>query len=146
MSKAKPIVRPVDVPKLAEKRLLNGTQFAPHIKFTPADTGMGIHRITLHSFHPNDENSIALGSMEWRANKRSSLSGEILHLDVDKPVQRHGIANAMFHHARQIAREQHLAEPTHSDSRSASGDAWAQQTGTPLPTLNPKFNSGYSEQ
>jgi hypothetical protein len=139
MSKKEQIVRSVDVPKLKERRLLNGTQFAPHIKFTPADTGIGIHRISLHSFHPDDENSIALGDMEWRANKRSSLSGEILHLDVDKPVQRHGIANAMFHNARQIAREQGLAEPTHSDSRSPSGDAWAKQTGMPLPELNPKF-------
>ena len=145
MGKKEPIVRPVEVPKLGNRRLLSGKQFEPHIRFTPADTGMGIHRISMHSFHPNDENSIALGDMEWRANKRSSLAGEILHLDVDRLVQRHGIANALFHHARQIAREQGLAEPTHSDSRSAAGDAWAQQTGTPVPKLNPKFNSGYSE-
>ena len=140
MGKKEQTVLPVNVPKLAERRLLSGRQFEPHIRFTPADTGIGIHRISLHSFHPDDENSIALGDMEWRANKRSSVSGEILHLDVNKAVQRHGIANALFHHARRIARNEELAEPVHSDSRSPSGDAWAKQTGTPLPKLNPKFN------
>ena len=64
MGKKEPIVRPVEVSKLGNRRLLSGRQFEPHIKFTPADTGMGIHRISLHSFHPDDENSLALGDME----------------------------------------------------------------------------------
>jgi len=47
--------------------------------------------------------------------------------------RRKGVATSMFHAAKDMAREQGLQEPSHSQSRSDAGEGWVQSLGEQAP-------------
>lgn len=60
------------------------------------------------------------GSMIWGAD-----TGEIKGISVEKEHQRKGIATAMLHTARELAKQHGLPTPVHSDTQTDEGAAWA---------------------
>ena len=121
-------VRPTNLPTL------NFHQFDPHVRFSKAgdysNHGTRVHVIQIED-HNDGQNSIA--SMGWRKD-----TGEITGISVHSKYRRLGIANTMFHEAKNIAREQGLVEPVHSPDRTIMGDAWAKSTGDKVPSRRKK--------
>jgi GNAT superfamily N-acetyltransferase len=111
---------------------LNFHQFEPHVRFNRADqdsnNGPHIHSVEIESHGPDHPDNETIGRLEWHADR-----GEILGVHVDAPYRRMGIANTLFHEAKEHARAQGLTEPIHSNDRSDVGEAWAKQAGGEIP-------------
>jgi hypothetical protein len=112
---------------------LNFHQFEPHIHFSKADDysnyGRNTHHIGLSTHDLDNPDSKEVAHLAWHSG-----TGEVLSIRTNNKYRRLGIANTLFHEAKKAAREQGLVEPKHSDDRSDMGDAWAKQTGDPVPT------------
>jgi GNAT superfamily N-acetyltransferase len=94
---------------------LNNTQFA-------LSSEIGHHAITAHI------NTEPIGRMTW-----AKATGKIAKVYVRPEHRRTGVATAMFHAAKDMAREQGLQEPSHSQSRSDAGEGWVQSLGEQAP-------------
>jgi len=125
-------VKHVDLPTL------NFRQFNPQITTSVANEhsnyGANVHNVTMHDANSGEY----MGQMEWHAKR-----GEILNVRVPSYFRRMGVANTLFHHAHQMAREQGLVAPEHSHDRSDMGDAWAKQAGGKVPPRG--WISSYSQ-
>ena len=115
-------VRPTSVSKL------NPKQFDLHIRFSRADKysnyGQKVHNIRMEDEKTGD----FVGGIEWHKD-----TGEILGVDTQKQYRRKGVATTLFHEAKNVAKEQGLAEPVHSADRSDLGNKWAKAVGGNLP-------------
>lgn len=120
-------VKPTELPTL------NFHQFEPHIHFSRAgeysNHGRYTHHISFSTHEPDDPKNEEVAHLAWHSG-----TGEVLGIRTHSEYRRIGIANTLFHEAKKAAREQGLVEPVHSDDRSDMGDAWAKQTGDPVPT------------
>ena len=117
-------VRPTTLPTL------NFHQFDPHVRFSRAgdysNHGTRVHVVEIEDHSHPDQPRI--GSIGWHKD-----TGEITGVNVHSKYQRQGVASTMFHEAKNIAREQGLVEPVHSNDRTEQGDAWAKAVGGHLP-------------
>lgn len=118
------LVRPTELPTL------NFHQFDPHVRFSRADQysnhGSRVHVVAIEDHSHPDNPSI--GSMGWHKD-----TGEITGIQVHSKYRRLGVANTMFHEAKNLAREYGLTEPVHSSDRTIMGDAWAKSVGGKIP-------------
>lgn len=118
-------IDPVSLPTL------NFQQFDPHLHLSKSPNTSQysrLHKATIYSHDPDDPRHERMGDMDW-----SPSTGEIASIGVHPKFQRLGVANTLFHESRRLAREQGITPPEHSSDRSKQGDAWAKQTGTPIP-------------
>jgi ribosomal protein S18 acetylase RimI-like enzyme len=121
-------VKPTSLPTL------NFHQFEPHVRFSAGNPysnyGSKIHRVDLESHDPDKANPDyeKMGFLEWHKD-----TGEILSLKTHPKFRRMGVANTLFHEAKEAARKQGLVEPVHSADRSDEGDEWAKQAGGNVP-------------
>lgn len=92
-----------------------GRQFEPKFRY--------VDRNLHHSIEAYD-GLTDLGSLDWHKK-----TGEITSVITEKPYRRMGLATDMLKEAHRISAENGFATPTHSDTRTDDGDAWAQAMG-----------------
>ena len=78
------------------------------------------------------ESGQGVGHMQWSGNE---WDGRIWDVTVHSEHQRRGLGTAMYQKAKSIAESSRglVTPPTHSDTRTPAGDAWAQKVGGNLP-------------
>jgi 2'-5' RNA ligase/GNAT superfamily N-acetyltransferase len=80
------------------------------------------HKVTAH-VPGEDGQPVYAGEMSWYPK-----TGEVALVRVQKPFRRRGIGTAMWNHGTQMAKEQGLTPPRHSEAQTDAGEAWARTT------------------
>lgn len=86
-----------------------------------------------HSIHAVDkETGQGVGHMQWSGDE---WNGRIWDVAVHEEHRRRGLGTAMYQKAKNIAENSNgrIVPPTHSDTRTPAGDAWAEKVGGDLP-------------
>ena len=91
----------------------------------------GDHNIVAE--HPKESEPI--GHLTWsdRDYEEGAQRGHVMDIHVASEHQRKGIATKMYSEAKSIASAMGLPIPTHAESRTVSGEAWAKSTGDYTP-------------
>lgn len=79
----------------------------------------GHHRV--EAYVPDDRlGTRPIGKIIWRRG-----DGEVLYVETDDTVRRHGVATALWNEAHAYADRAELAKPRHSRYQTREGAAWA---------------------
>ena len=83
--------------------------------------------------HPSENEPI--GYLTWadRDYEEGAQAGNIMDVHVAQEHQRKGVATGMYNYAKSIARGVGAPHPTHAESRTVSGEAWAKKVGDYYP-------------
>jgi len=113
---------------------------------------LGTHEVTYHhgsmgfgtsahnlSMHDSDGNFVATMGLDH--------TGRIQHIETHPEMRRQGLATKLYKFGHELHDDiPSIPAPTHSESRTGSGNAWAHAVGGDVPKLNPVDDSDYRER